>query len=281
MYPLPRTILVLVLALHVAVARVEGQVKPTTPAEQFQALCKEEQAALDASSGARLGKVAFQFLELAEKHPKDPVALGALIRVVQLQNGTANPAGKDSPGGRALTIVLRDHLRSEKLGAVCQRLTFGFRQEYETFLRTVLEKNPHREVKGLACLSLAHFLKNRTQRLDLAKEQQDVAKRYEGLFGKEYLDELRRQDRSATLKEMEALYDQAAEKYSDVKVPAVWAGEKDTTVGAKARAELFEIRRLAIGKEAPDIEGEDQDGKRFKLSDYHGKVVLLYFWHQH
>jgi len=37
---------------------------------------------------------------------------------------------------------------------------------------------------------------------------------------------------------------------------------------------------LAVGKEAQDIEGADQDGKRFKLSDYRGKVVLLYFWQE-
>ena len=42
--------------------------------------------------------------------------------------------------------------------------------------------------------------------------------------------------------------------------------------------ELHEIRYLSVGKEAQDIEGEDQDGQRFKLSDYRGKVVLLYFW---
>jgi hypothetical protein len=29
---------------------------------------------------------------------------------------------------------------------------------------------------------------------------------------------------------------------------------------------------------APEIEGEDQDGVAFKLSDYRGKVVLLDFW---
>ena len=33
-----------------------------------------------------------------------------------------------------------------------------------------------------------------------------------------------------------------------------------------------------LGKQAQEIEGEDQDGKRFKLRDYNGKVVLLYFW---
>ena len=50
------------------------------------------------------------------------------------------------------------------------------------------------------------------------------------------------------------------------------------TVGEQARTGLFKIRHLAVGKQAPDIESEDQDGKRFKLSDYRGKVVLLYFW---
>jgi peroxiredoxin len=41
------------------------------------------------------------------------------------------------------------------------------------------------------------------------------------------------------------------------------------------------MRHLAVGREAPDIEGADQDGKRFKLSDYRGKVVLLDFWSEY
>jgi hypothetical protein len=35
---------------------------------------------------------------------------------------------------------------------------------------------------------------------------------------------------------------------------------------------------LNIGQVAPEIEGEDLDGKHFKLSDYRGKVVVLDFW---
>ena len=35
---------------------------------------------------------------------------------------------------------------------------------------------------------------------------------------------------------------------------------------------------LVVGCEAPEIEGFDQDGKKFRLSDYRGKVVLLPFW---
>ena len=36
----------------------------------------------------------------------------------------------------------------------------------------------------------------------------------------------------------------------------------------------------AVNTAAPEIEGVDQDGKSFKLSDYKGKVVLLDFWSQ-
>jgi len=49
-------------------------------------------------------------------------------------------------------------------------------------------------------------------------------------------------------------------------------------IGEKAAAELFEVRHLLVGRPAPEIEGRDQDGREFKLSDYRGKVVLLDFW---
>ena len=34
----------------------------------------------------------------------------------------------------------------------------------------------------------------------------------------------------------------------------------------------------AVGLIAPDIVGQDLDGKEFKLSGYRGKVVVLDFW---
>src|SRR5262249_38124525 len=147
-------------------------------------------------------------------------------------------------------------------------------KECETFLRTVLEMSPHKDVRGLACLRLAQFLNGRLQRLDLVKGRPEMARRYEGLFGKDYLEALQRRDRAEAVKEVEAVFERAAEKYGDVKVPY------GDTVAGRAEAELFELRHLAVGKEAQDIEGEDQDGKRFKLSDYHGKVVLLDFWQE-
>ncbi len=52
----------------------------------------------------------------------------------------------------------------------------------------------------------------------------------------------------------------------------------DAYVAKKIAGCLYELDHLQIGMVAPDIEGEDLDGKNFKLSEYRGKVVLLDFW---
>jgi len=277
-------ILVLVLSLSMAAA----QDKPVAPAEQYRALLKEFGEAAHANwkaatdeerkqAAARVEPLPLKLLELAEKHPKEPWTRDALTQVITqeywLDNYSSHPGwGKDSRQARAIAILLRDHVRSDKLGETCKRVQFGFRKECETFLRTVLEKNPHRHIQGQACLSLALFLNGRLNRLDLLKDQPIVNRRYEGLYGQDYLDTLQRQDRAKAVAEVEAVFEQAADKYGDVKLP--FGG----TVGDNAKMELFAIRHLAVGKEAADIEGPDQNGVRFKLSDYRGKVVLLYFW---
>jgi hypothetical protein len=81
--------------------------------------------------------------------------------------------------------------------------------------------NPHQPVQASACLGLAHFLSNRLQRIDLVKEQPELAREFAGLFGKEYLEELERQDRTKASQEAEALLEQAVEKYGDVNIPGV------------------------------------------------------------
>src|SRR5262249_19825081 len=161
-----------------------------------------------------------------------------------------------TPGDRALALLGRDHVRSDKLGPVCQQVVFGFHKSHEAFLRAVLEKNPHREVQGLACLSLAQFLTDRLHRLHVLQDQDtpDLAERYDRVFGKDFLEELQRQDRAAVGREAEALFARAADKYADVKIPITYFGSGGTA-GEKARAELFQIRHLGVGKEAPDIEG--------------------------
>jgi hypothetical protein len=288
MLRIARKILVPLLVLPFSSAAI-AQDKLPTPAEQYQALRKEydrasssgrpltdaERLKFIGESYKRRYEFAKKFVALAEKYPNDPVALDALVQAVWQVNGTPWPVelvGEDTARGRAFEVLQRDHIRSDKLGPLCLRVSYGFAKEYEAFLRTVLAKNPHTSIQATACLSLGRFLNNRLQRLDLCKEQPEFAKEFAGLFGQEYLADLVRQDRDKATKEIESVYEQAADKYGDAKLDG---GE---TVAERAKAELYALRNLSVGKVAPDIEGEDQDGKRFKLSDYRGKVVLLDFW---
>ena len=53
---------------------------------------------------------------------------------------------------------------------------------------------------------------------------------------------------------------------------------KDADLLEEAAEAMVELKKLAIGSVAPEIDGFDVDGVSFKLSDYRGKVVLLDFW---
>jgi hypothetical protein len=235
------------------------------------------------------GKFARRFVTLAEKYPNDPLTLEVVTQAVRVMNAedsaiqmswvtnkTAFPVrSKDDSTALAMALLLRDHIRSDKLGAACERMRYGTRKEYETFLHRVMNESPHKDVQGLACLSLAQFLNSHSKKFDLLEERPELAIRYEELLGKDYYDGLQRKGRDGRTKEVETFLEQAAAKYGDVKMP--WGGP----VGEQAGAELFEIRHLAVGKHVADIDGKDQDGKPFKLSDYRGKVVLLYFWSEY
>lgn len=280
-----------------------AQERPPTPAEQYQAILKESEAQSSASykqflasapKGGTLSeedRMAYvgrayrlkyeqapKLVALAEKYPKDPIALDVLTQAVWQVNSVPWPVGivgRDDARPRAFALLERDHVQSNKLGPLCERISYGLCAEYERFLRAVLEKNPHREVQAQACLALARFLNNRPLRLELVLNYPEQAKEFADLYGTEYLDGLRRQDRTKATGEAEALLVRAARDFGDIKLP------DGDTVAEKAEPDLFGIRHLSVGKVAPDIEGEDQDGVRFKLSDYRGKVVLLDFWSEY
>src|SRR5262245_50041205 len=135
---------------------------------------------------------------------------------------------------------------------VSQTLTYSRSKAGENLIRHLLEKDARREVQGIACLTLGQLLKQRADQLPATDKSA-----------------------AAVRAESEQLLERAQEKYADVKLS--YYG----TVGSKAKAELFDLHNLSVGKVAPDVEGVDQDGQKFKLSDYRGKVVFLDFWSQY
>ena len=280
-----------VLAMAGLVATVRAQGQDSDQRTQYRALLQEFQktarglyeATTDEQRSAvatRMAELSPRFLAWAESNADDPMALDGLVQVVVqeiwLANNTAYPGRPgQSLEDRAITLLLQRHIGSDRLAEGCTRMCYGFGRQCEAFLRTVLERSPHRDVQGLACLRLAQFLNGRLRRLDLLALRPEMAARYERLFGKDYLEELRRQDRAAAMNEVETVFERAASALRDTKLPY------DRNVGETADSELHEIRHLSIGKQALELEGLDQDGEAIKLSDYRGKVVLLYFWSEY
>ena len=237
----------------------------------------------------RFDEFAKQFLDIADKHRLEPIALTAIRSAVQsivttdsrAQNiaefhpGTLVAGSSDGSSLRVVKLVMRDHLTSDKLAPICDRIRFSYRSEFEPFLTAVIRENPHREVHGLAQLGFAQLLHNQLRLMDLANDQPELAKRYSTIYGQGYVDRLKRIGRDNLVKRIETAYE-AALKFDDVtNIPF------KTPVAEKAKSELYELRHLTKGRLAPEIQGPDQDGRRFKLSDYRGKVVLLYFWQEY
>jgi peroxiredoxin len=68
------------------------------------------------------------------------------------------------------------------------------------------------------------------------------------------------------------LYQRVIDEYSDI---THWDGE---SISVLAENQLFELKELQVGAQAPEIEGVDLAGKPMKLSEYRGKVVVIHYW---
>ncbi|MBM3987942.1 MAG: redoxin domain-containing protein [Planctomycetes bacterium] len=77
---------------------------------------------------------------------------------------------------------------------------------------------------------------------------------------------------SEDLVQAKELYRELAAKFAAL--DAGWGG----TYGEIATRALFELEHLQIGMLAPDFEASDENGVKFKVGDYRGKVVVLDFW---
>jgi peroxiredoxin len=195
------------------------------------------------------------------------VALDALISVVKTARG-----GPSDRSERAIAIMAIDHVRDERMGDVCQQISDFFHlPAAEKLIRTVLDQNPSRTAKGLACHALAQYLNYQAHIAGRLRGNPDWIPNFEQSRGKDRIGTFMREKDPNTLKEEAAKFlERAISEYGDVRY-----GQR--TLAEVAEGELFDLRQLKIGEVAPEIDGEDTDGKRLKLSDYRGKVVVLTF----
>jgi hypothetical protein len=261
--------------------------QPTeSPRSQYESLLKEFAKAQtayakrleDASDRAAQAKLfressphpvfAGRFLELARKYPRDEVAHDCLSWIVL--NSECGPLC-EAPYRQAVELLAQQyaqHKDSERLFETMIESAFLPSAKY---LETVFEKHPDADVRGRAGFHLGLFLKHYCEMLARLRTLPDNAKNAELFMGPALVKTLTTTDPEPLLKQAEKTLERVRREYGLVEY-------KKSLLAQLAERELFEVRHLAIGRQIPEIEGEDTEGNKLKLSDYRGKVVLLDFW---
>lgn len=184
-----------------------------------------------------------QAMDLVREKPEDPATLQAFALAIGL-------AREEDQRKEVMELLEKHHTKSAGIGD----MAYYFRDEAGAkFLRKVVDENPNRDDQAKALFALASSEKDRA--------------------GADGLDDAEREKAVALAKgDFETLRD----KFADANSP--YAGKTFAQLADDALIGLKNITQLVVGKEVPDIEGEDLDGVAFKLSDYRGKVVFLDYW---
>jgi hypothetical protein len=237
-------------------------------------------------------------LKLAQTHADSPIATDALLW--SLQYGSGTDAGK-----KAQELLIQGFITKAKLSEIAAKLQRVRVYQAAPLLEAVVKRvesnlnekgaapllawvqshsmfGPDRSVDRAGQLLLDKFINDDAlavvcQTLGNSEKPENIAKlravrdqttnkkvRASATFGMAML--LKEQDDHQ--KEAETLFQAIADD------PA----PDDKAIVAKANAELREMKLFGLGKTIPELEGEDLQDKKFKLSDYRGKVVLLDFW---
>jgi hypothetical protein len=199
----------------------------------------------------QIGPFSQQLLSVAREHPADPAVFDALKWIVdhegqgpRFDDASMLLAEHFTGDARAATVVLR-FMNAMPTSAAA-----------EAFLSSTIAQNPDRDTKGIATYALARIYQKRAGEISDANHDP-------GSIG---LKRSRLQKAEVTLLTIKS-------DYGDV------VAGSQFTLGKSADEDLFELHSpLAIGKVVPEITGEDLDGRAMKLSDFHGKVVMLDFW---
>ena len=248
----------LLMLASVAEAQPAAQERPPSSAARYRALMEEFE------DSRRPRALAPRLFALSEAHPADPVAVDALAWIAaKLRTGPE--------AARALELLEQRHIGSDRLASVCAAIASMASPGAERLLRTALEKSPHQQVRAQACFHLIGLLEQQASLAAQLRETPRLKRRFEQYYGKPFTKHLAELEAAALVKRQEELYARLQKSFADVATP-------DGTMGEIAARGRFALRHLSIGTVAPEIEGEDIDGKRFKLTDYRGKVVMLSFW---
>ncbi len=184
-------------------------------------------------------------IDIAKEDPKDAAGFAAALFVIE----KAGPFGAGKEMEDAVAVIAEHHVDNPKVKEHLQVIAKAG-PSGKKFLIAASEKSADKELKGLALLFL-------------------------GTAAAEQIDE------GATAKVVDEMIAAATVYLERAAVEAPGAKVGTSTVAKEVTAQLENLKAikfLAVGQQAPEIETLALDGKKVKLSEFKGKVVMLDVW---
>lgn len=246
--------------------------------EEWVAFCKQcesrakDQVTRDQRVAFRRGvfeqrtRFANRFLGIANQFPDADNVVEALIRA--FTSFADLPAAEEA----AERLGTRHH-RSPQVRELLIRVAPTGKSPFEStnrFLRTAGTHSDHKPTQALATFRLAQVLHYQAELARQVRASQllreTIAENWEGRT----VERLRTCRPEVLDAESDDLLDTVAEKFSDLPGTPNYA-----RLVVRQRQE---VESLSIGCRAPEIAGEDLQGRPMRLSDFHGSVVAIAFW---
>ena len=215
----------------------------------------------------------------AAARPNDPEVIDALTWPVLDVMASYYPWADNEIERTYDILTEKKAFEGDRIGLLC---AFAHMSSYanpaaKRFLVTALEQSSSKTIRATSCLSLGrHYARLASIRRSLDDPLiRDLVIKAHSPTPRGFLDQIKQADPDALDREAEVYFERVVDEFGDVTFPKPRA---QTPLGEIASGELFELRNLAVGKVAPEIAGQDLDGRPVRLSDFRGKVVALVFW---
>jgi thiol-disulfide isomerase/thioredoxin len=189
------------------------------------------------------------FLQFAKTHPNNPKAMDALILALSTSGG---PFAKERLMDKVLP-AFEPYVAKPEIKKAIPALGQMFDAEADKVLHEVIAKNPDHKIQASACKTLVQALENREELISRVRDDEQIRKRFEENAGKQTVEKLLATSPKIK-KEAAALNKKLHENYGDI------------------------YPDVSVGRPAPEVEMETVEGKRAKLSELRGKVVVLDIW---